>query len=91
MKLRGKRRRGKGKMCQSVMNALKPYLSERERWVRTIDVLTNHRELHIESNSVSASCIRFWERMESVSHQPSGIAETRRERDKKHGRKNGRG
>ena len=25
----------------------------------TIDVLTNHRELHIESNSVSASCMRF--------------------------------
>lgn len=26
----------------------------------TIDVLTNHRELHIESNNVRASCIRFW-------------------------------
>ena len=27
----------------------------------TIEVLTNHRELQIESNSVNASCIRFWE------------------------------
>ena len=26
----------------------------------TMDVLTNHRELHIESNNVRASCIRFW-------------------------------
>jgi hypothetical protein len=32
----------------------------RER--RTIDVLTNHRELHIESKSVNASCIRFYGR-----------------------------
>jgi predicted metal-dependent TIM-barrel fold hydrolase len=31
---------------------------------RTIDVLTNHRELHIESNSVRASCIRFYREME---------------------------
>jgi hypothetical protein len=27
---------------------------------RTIDVFTNHRELHIESKSVNASCIRFY-------------------------------
>jgi len=38
--------------------------SVRYRWgvkekVRTIDVLTNHRELHIESKRVRASCIRF--------------------------------
>ena len=28
---------------------------------RTIEVLTNHLELHIESKRVSASCIRFYE------------------------------
>ena len=27
---------------------------------RTIEVLTNHLELHIESKRVSASCIRFY-------------------------------
>ena len=26
----------------------------------TIEVLTNHLELHIESKRVRASCIRFW-------------------------------
>ena len=31
----------------------------REREGRTIEVFTNHRELHIESKRVSASCIRF--------------------------------
>jgi hypothetical protein len=28
----------------------------------TIEVFTNHLELQIESNSVNASCIRFYER-----------------------------
>lgn len=27
--------------------------------IHTMDVLTNQRELHIESKSVSASCMRF--------------------------------
>ncbi len=31
-----------------------------EKYWRTIDVLTNHRELHIESKRVKASCIRFF-------------------------------
>ena len=31
----------------------------------TIDVLTNHLELHIESKSVSASCIRFYQAKQS--------------------------
>ena len=28
--------------------------------MHTMDVLTNHRELHIESKRVSASCMRFY-------------------------------
>lgn len=31
----------------------------------TIDVLTNHLELHIESKRVKASCIRFYRMIEA--------------------------
>jgi hypothetical protein len=33
---------------------------EEEKETLTMEVLTNHRELHIESKRVRASCIRFY-------------------------------
>ena len=39
-----------------------PGMTRKQETLLTIDVLTNQRELHIESNNVNASCIRFWQR-----------------------------
>lgn len=38
---------------------LRQMMASSERNEHTIEVLTNHRELHIESKRVRASCIRF--------------------------------
>ena len=41
-------------------------LGDAENGTLTIDVLTNHLELHIESKRVNASCIRFYVMRSSV-------------------------
>jgi len=46
---------------QNLVCALRVSIKRRGRKQHTIDVLTNHRELHIDSKSVRASCIRFYE------------------------------
>jgi hypothetical protein len=53
---------------------------------RIMDVLTNQRELHIESKRVRASCIRFWE---WVSYRKEA-AKGRKERKKGKGGKKGK-
>lgn len=50
-----------------------------------IDVLTNHRELQIESNSVRASCIRFYKAEIRKKAEPvRGAIGNRRVRDTYH-------
>ena len=61
--------RGSGKFLGEQINLIKEqdlmtvcgekYWPSQSDIALTIDVLTNHRELHIESNSVRASCMRF--------------------------------